>query len=114
MGLAIILTAKPVDHRFRASEPRARRYSPGSYAWGSAYVFYACMSACGLGYHSVLPEGSLSWGLAYAGDMAFTACSCLSIATGEGPCYTDLFRCKLCGKKIPHVPPLRWITPGRN
>ena len=65
-----------------------RNPDPGRYSWGMAFVFYACMSTSGLLYHSMLQEKTLGSGLAYAGDMAFTACSCLSIAFGS-VCNSD-------------------------
>ena len=62
-----------------------RKPDVGRYSWGMAFLFYACMSVTGLLYHSLLEDGSLGSGLAYAGDVAFTACSCLSIAAGTQP-----------------------------
>lgn len=63
------------------------RSRPGAFAWGAAFASYAAMSACGLAFHSLLRPGSPLRGLAYAGDMGYTACSCLGIAAG---CLVDM------------------------
>jgi hypothetical protein len=65
-----------------------------------AFRCYACMSACGLLYHCLLEEGSLACGLAYAGDMAFTAASCLSIATGQVPNLPTTSLFELCTNPV--------------